>query len=98
MPDAPPFQGDLERSLATYESLIGAFASRTREMIDRYGAVGALSRLVISADLQQGFKVLRDRRKLGATFEAVVTRHPEKFEAATIEAAQWRLDNAENLH
>ena len=39
-----------------YEKLIGAPATRTRQMIDRYGAVDALSRMAINSEIQSGFK------------------------------------------
>ena len=91
------FDDDLDASLRTYESLIGAFASRTRDMIARYGKEEALSRLAISADLQQGFKMLRDNRKLASTFEAVITRHAIRFRPDVVEAAKWRLENADKL-
>ena len=92
------FPDDLEASLKIYESQICTFASRTRDMITRYGEVEALSRLVISSDLQQGFKILRDNRKLDATFEAVITRHANMFKSEIVEAAKWRLENASNLY
>ena len=62
-----------------------------------HGAVEALSRLMISPDLQQGFKVLRDRGELHHTFEAVVTRHPHLFKPPAVQAAQWRLDHPHEL-
>ena len=68
------FVGEVERVICIYEREIGHSASRTRQMIDRLEEVEALSRLMISGDLQQGFKVLRDRRLLDKTFEALVVR------------------------
>ena len=66
---------EIERAIQLYEQIIRHAATRTRQMIDRYGEVKALSKLMISPDLQQGFKVLRDRGQLDLTFEAVVARH-----------------------
>jgi hypothetical protein len=43
-------------------------------MMEQHGEIEALSRLVVSADLQQGFKVLRDRNQLDKTFESLVDR------------------------
>lgn len=91
------FEDDLENSLKTYESLIRGFAARTREMINRDGRVEALSRLVLSANLQNGFKILRDKDMLYFTFEAVITRHKYLFTAEALEAATWRLEHASNL-
>lgn len=91
------FIADVNRAIEVYEDAIGNFASRTRQMIDNYGAVDALSKLVQSPDLQSGFKVLRDRDELDKTFEAVIRRHPNLFQKQVVEAAQWRLDNAHEL-
>lgn len=66
-------------------------------MISELGEVEALSRLMISPDLQQGFKVLRDKKQLDKTFEAVVVRYKQFFQPEVIEAAQWRLDNPHSL-
>jgi len=88
---------EIERAIHEYEQIIGHAATRTRQMIDRYGEVEALSRLMISPDLQQGFKALRDRDQLDLTFEAIVVRHPDLFNDDAVQAAQWRLDNPHDL-
>jgi len=91
------FEQDVKETIETYEQATGHFASRTREMIERHGVVEALSRLMLSPDLQQGFKVLRDSGQLLATFEALVTRNASRFRDEVVEAAQWRLENPNNL-
>ena len=88
---------EIERAIQQYEQIIVHAASRTRQMIDRYGEIQALSRLMISADLQQGFKALRDRNQLDLTFEAIVVRHPEAFSDEAVEAARWRLEHPHDL-
>ncbi len=93
----PEFITEVNEAIDLYEKLIGSVASRTRQMINNYGMVEALSRLVVSADLQSGFKVLRDQDNLDSTFEAIVVRHPELFQVPIVEAAQWRLDNPHDL-
>ena len=55
---------DIENSLRIYEDLIANLASRSRQIIRRFGPIEALSRIVVSADLQQGFRVLRDHGML----------------------------------
>ncbi len=87
----------IEVIINLYEEAIGGFATRTRQMIEREGAVNALSKLAISADLQHGFKVLRDRDMLNQTFEALIVKYPDQFSRDVVEAAQWRLDTAEQL-
>ena len=84
---------DIEGVIEVYEEQIGVPAGRTRQMIERYGAINALSKLAVSAELQSGFKVLRDRNQLDATFEAVIVRHPGLFHEDVVAAAKWRLQN-----
>ncbi len=88
------FREEVEHTIKLYEREIGHAATRTRPMIDKYGEVEALSRLMVSADLQQGFKVLRDRNQLNNTFEALVVRFQHSFKPPT---AQWQLAHAYEL-
>ncbi|WP_420129477.1 hypothetical protein [Longimicrobium sp.] len=88
---------EVAQAIKLYEQVIRRAASRTRDMIERHGEVEALSHLVVTADLQQGFKALRDHNQLDQTFEAVVVRHPELFRRDVVESAQWRLDNPYQL-
>ncbi len=94
---SPELIAEVSRTVEIYEKAIGNFAHRTRQMIGNRGHIGALSMLVQSPDLQRGFKVLRDRGDLDSTFEAVIVRFSDEFANNVVEAAQWRLDNAEQL-
>ena len=85
------FLEEVEHTIELYEKAIGYAATRTRQMIEQYGEIDALSRLMVSADLQQGFKVLRDSHQLDKTFEAIVVRFQHLFGSDAIQAAQWRL-------
>lgn len=91
------FLDEVERVIAIYEDAIGHAASRTRNMIAQHGEIESLSRLMVSPDLQQGFKVLRDRDQLDHTFEAVVVRFQHLFGSDAIEAAKWRLAHPHDL-
>lgn len=91
------FLREVERTIELYEKEIGTFASRTRGMIDRLGAIDALSKLTVTAELQQGFRILRDRNKLDTSFEALIVRYPSLFAVDVVDAARWRLENADNL-
>ncbi|WP_105104034.1 hypothetical protein [Microbulbifer pacificus] len=88
---------EVHRTIEVYEEAIGNFAGRTRQMLNDNGYIPALSRLVQSPDLQTGFRVLRDRGDLRNTFEAVIVQFSTEFSAEVVEAAQWRLDNADEL-
>ncbi len=91
------FLDDVEKAIALYESLSGHAATRTRPMIDNLGPVKALSSLMVSPDLQQGFRVLRDSNQLDKSFEAIVVRYEHHFKQEVVEAAKWRLDNPYKL-
>ena len=91
------FLQDVERAIESYEEAIGHAASRTRNMIEQHGEIEALSRLMLSPDIQQGFKVLRDRHQLDKTFEAVVLRFQHLFHTDAIQAAEWRLSHPNDL-
>ena len=88
---------DIEGAIALYEEAIGSAASRTRQMIEREGAINALSKLAVSADLQKGFRVLRDRGQLDHSFEALIAKYPGLFSNDVVAAAQWRIKNAKKL-
>jgi len=90
-------QQEVENTVSIYERTNGALAARTRKMISTNGVVEALSKLVVTADAQRGFKVLRDANQLDKTFEPAIVRFPELFSKPAVESAQWRLDNANNL-
>ena len=91
------FLDEVEYAIKLYERASHHAATRTRQMIERYGEIDALSRLMVSADLQQGFRVLRDSDQLDKTFEAVVVRFGHLFKPDIVEAAQWRLDHPDEL-
>ena len=91
------FRVEVRRAVELYEQANQRPATRTRQMIAEHGEIEALSRLMLSPDLQQGFQVLRDSNRLDQTFEAVVVRFQELFTPEVVEAAQWRLDHPYDL-
>lgn len=91
------FAREVEKTVSFYEEMTGQAASRTWPMIERYGEVGALSRLMESGALHKGFKVLRDRDQLDRSFEALVVRYDHLFTSSAVEAARWRLANPYEL-
>jgi hypothetical protein len=91
------FLDDVEKAIALYEVANGYVASRTRQMIADHGTIKALSLLMVSPDLQQGFKVLRDSKQLDRTFESIVVKFRCLFESDVVEAAQWRLAHPYDL-
>ena len=76
----------VNHTINLYEETTGHAANRTRQMIDRYGVAKALSRLMISADLQQGFKAWGSNQ-LNKTFESLVVTYQHLFSPEVVEAA-----------
>jgi tRNA nucleotidyltransferase/poly(A) polymerase len=92
------FDKDVETTIELYEEAVGQFATRTWQMIEKYGKIEALSKLVVSPDLQKGFKVLRDKGMLRVTFEAIIVKYKDKFKQNIVEAALWRLGEADKSY
>ena len=60
-----------------------------------HGTVGAIEKLVISGDIQSGFRRLKELDLLQWTIEQAVLNFPEDFPNPEVrQAAQWRLDQA----
>lgn len=66
------------------------------EMRKRHLTVNAISRLVISSDIQSGFKRLAALNLKEWTIEAAVVKFPHEFSPEVVQAAQWRLTQADN--
>ncbi len=89
-------KSDTEReawqTLYAYEELLSKMrgrntkATRTRQMIDRYGIIKTIEKLVTKEDERTGFIILAQRGLLDLTAEALVLRYPQMFspEANTI--------------
>jgi hypothetical protein len=87
----------VEEVIKIYEEQANHIATRTRQMLEKYGNIEAISKLVTSPDLQLGFKTLRDKNMLDDTFEHIVLEYEDKFSKDVVEAAKWRLDNPYDL-
>ena len=66
-------------------------ATRTWQMIERHGIVGAMERAVNRADDAAGFKLLEKMGLTGLSFEEVVLRHPDSFSPAAVARCKERL-------
>jgi hypothetical protein len=91
------FDSRVNEVVTIYEKAVNHCATRTWQMLKKYGKIEAISRLVVSADLQEGFKILRDKGKLNDTFEHIVIEYKDKFSNDVVEAAIWRLKYPDKL-
>ena len=66
-------------------------ASRTWQMIERHGIVGAVERAVSRSDDPAGYMTLVEMGMQDLSFEAVVVRHPEVFSREAVTHSADRL-------
>ena len=66
-------------------------ASRTWQMIKRYGIVDAVERAVSRSDDPAGYMTLVEMGMQDLSFEAVVVRHPEVFSEEAVSCSADRL-------
>ena len=67
-------------------------ASRTWQMIKKYGIIGAVERAVNRGKETAGYTVLLEMGLQDFAFEAVVVRHPELFSPEAVQRSKERMD------
>ena len=72
-------------------------ASRTWQMVKRYGIIVAAERAVYRRIEPQGYKFLAEKGLQELTFEAVIVRYPESFSKEIVTLAQQRLRQLDEL-
>ncbi len=72
-------------------------ASRTWQMVDKYGIVEAAERIVNRPIEPQGYTFLVESGMQKLTFEAIIAKHPEVFNSEVVMRAKQRLKEYENL-
>jgi hypothetical protein len=91
------FTDAVQEAIKTYEKVIYHFASRTHQMIEMYGEIEALSRLMKENEAQRRFKVLWRNNQLDKSFEMVILNFKQYFKKDVIENAQFRLSYPEEF-
>jgi len=85
------------QAIYAYEEVLSAkngrktHASRTWQMIDRHGILGAAERAVNRPQETAGYTALVDMGLEEFAFEAVILRHPEAFSRESVERSKQRL-------
>src|SRR5690242_6390756 len=65
-------------------------ASRTWPMVEDYGIIGTVERIVMRPDDATGYRVLVEMGMEDTAFEAVVLRHPDLFSREAVERSRLR--------
>lgn len=93
------FEHDVWRSIHALEEMRTDEAgktvrlARTRQKITRDGEHETVRSLIVRPTPSDGFEMLVERGFTDLLFEAVALRHPDRFEAEVLAAAQARLDD-----
>jgi hypothetical protein len=72
-------------------------ASRTWQMIKRYGLIGAAERAVNRKIDAMGYKMLVNKGMNDLTFEAVILRFPESFSKEAVDHSRKRLEELSKI-
>lgn len=84
---------EIDKTIKLYENYISNSPTATKDMIARKGYIKALSDLMKSGEIQNGFKTLIKKGHKDKTFEAIITRNKEYFSEDVVKAAEFRLAN-----
>jgi hypothetical protein len=101
LPSATPrtLEYDVWQSIFALEDLEGKKKGktirlqRTRNMLGERKEVGTVAHLVSKKNASAGFHMLLDYGLPRLTFEALVLRHADRFEATVVDAARQRLSS-----
>jgi len=88
---------ELWRAINAYEDVLTeknnrtTLASRTRQMVQRYGIIEAAEKAVDRPIDAIGYKVLVDWGMPHLTFESVITKNPEYFKPHIVQLCHYRI-------
>ncbi len=94
MADADELEAFIEESILR-SAAAGYHPSIFIEMRARWGTAEAIRRLVVSGDIQSGFRRLLQLGMIEWTIEAAAIKFPSIFKRDIREAAQFRLSQAQ---
>ncbi|MBA4409701.1 MAG: hypothetical protein C0397_09795 [Odoribacter sp.] len=95
---------ELYKVLYAYEDVLSkkngkkTRASRTWQMVRKYGIIGAAERAVNRDVDPQGYKILVEMRLEKLTFEQVIVDYPNAFGNDVVNRAKERLNKLNDLH
>jgi len=92
---------ELLKVLYAYEDILTlknkrkTHASRTWQMVKRYGIIKAAERAVNRPVEAMGYKILVERGMKDLTFEAVIIKYPKEFSREIVKLAKNRVEELE---
>jgi hypothetical protein len=95
--DANEVERECLEAVFAYEQVLSAkkgkktSASRTWQMIKRWGILVAVERAVNRKDEAAGYKALLEMGLENYAFEAVILRHPQSFSPEAVECSKKRV-------
>jgi hypothetical protein len=96
-------EAELLKILYAYEEVLSkknkkrTRASRTWQMVKRYGIIGAAEKAVNRKADAMGYRVLVEMGLQDLTFEAVIVRFPEAFSQQIVKLARSRLEELKEI-
>ena len=83
---------EIIEAIHRYEIVNERKATRTWQMVDRYGFIETAARLAVKKSRAAGFRKLVAAGHMDMTFEAIIIRHSEIFNAEAVAKAKTMLN------
>jgi hypothetical protein len=96
-------ESELAKAIYAYEDILTlnnkrkTHATRTWQMVKRYGIIKAAEKAVNRPVEPKGYRVLVERGLKDLTFEAVITKYPKEFRHDIVNLSKTRLEELEKL-
>jgi hypothetical protein len=95
-------ESELAKAIYAYEDILTlnnkrkTNATRTWQMVKRYGIIKAAEKAVNRPVEPMGYRVLVERGMKDLTFEAVITKYPKDFSQDIVKLSKSRLEELDN--
>ena len=94
-------ESELAKAIYAYEDILTlnnkrkTHATRTWQMVKRYGIIKAAEKAVNRPVETMGYRILIERGMSDLTFESVITQYPKEFSKDIVKLAKNRLEELE---
>lgn len=96
-------ESELAKAIYAYEDILTlnnkrkTHATRTWQMVKKYGIIKAAERAINRPVEPMGYRVLVERGMKDLTFETVITKYPKEFSRDIVNLSKTRLEELEKL-